>query len=432
MDSRFALECSPGSKLSLCLSAQTLRVLYNDITCFSGGRNPLSPPRFIAAILKQFAEEADSSVYRRCELSDLKEGSAAWKKLQDALCEKAAALLCRPRRTKTFSLNNAICSFSTSALAANESTVPYDWTGRKARKRTASSCYLYGKFEEYAAALLEEYASLSYSHRERIFFHSTCKCLEHAVSDQRALHLVSFSHPTIHYRFWPRPKGGALLSDPFLPYNYLVGYSMPETDASAVPQGGIQRHPASFRLSEILQISEAGSTDLTRAEIDALEDAIERKGIAYLFSENEDLWALVCFSKEGAAEYRKRLTNRPTGERIPELEAVLPGLPDGAEVWCLRDRRWKTTVYLRSFGGSVYLFSAQELTPKFLDILAAALLNAHGRGKRKTAEPEKKAQIAAELMQTYMNGLKENIISWNQRALAGADIWTDWIALTDH
>ena len=360
MHSRFQQKLIPGGKLPLRISSQTMRVLSNDITCFSDYETPISLSKLIAVILNQFADEAACSVYRRCEASSLKAGSDAWAKMQQNLCNKAAALLSRARKSHPISLNAALCEFSARDDVARESYIEYKWSSTERKKahitpKTPLKSFLYEDFQDYVAALLEEYAELSYSRREQIFFRDICVCLKDAEQHGKVLHLYRKDGS---FRFWPRPDG-ALLSDALLPYNYLVGYRTKEKpDGSLMWQS---RQPVSFRLSEIRSLSEAGSSDLTSIEAARLEDAIANYGVAYLFGENA--WTLVCFSPLGANDFHKRLINRPAGKRLSAIEELLPDFPAGSEIWRLEDRKWKINIYLRTFGKTVYRFSLQELTP---------------------------------------------------------------------
>ena len=436
MSSYFKQHLSAGGKLSLRLSSQTIRVLNYDITCFLDPRERPSLSKLVATILTQFADTADSSVHRCCESRLLRENTPEWKKAQDVLCDKVRALLCRSRKTVKISLNKDICIFSERSMVEQESVVPYAWTAeqRSKAKVRARPGYLYGTFQDYAAALLEEYASLSYGAREQIFYRSFCETLNKAKNAHIALHLTTFSMPDVVFRFWPRPDG-ALLSDPLLPYNYVVGYSLKEsTDGSLTPHYKKERLPASFRLSSIEQLSEAGLSDLNSTECDTLEDAIEEKGVPYLFSKkiSKKVWALVCFSKDGASDFRKRLINRPSGTRIPKIETLLTGFPTNAEVWLLKDLDWKMTAYLRSFGASIYLFSFEELTPDMLDTLIdeevqKLKIGTNQSEKSTETKATQRASVATKLEQTFLYDLKDEILHWHQDALSGMEQWDAWV-----
>ena len=426
MHSRFEQKLTPGGKLPLRISSQTMRVLCNDITCFSDYETPISLSKLIAVILNQFADEAECSVYRRCEGSSLKVGSDAWTKMQQNLCNKAAALLSRARKSHPISLNAALCEFSVQDTVARESYVEYKWSSTERKKahitpKTPSKSFLYEDFQDYVAALLEEYAELSYSRREQIFFRDICVCLKDAEQHRKALHLYRKDGS---FRFWPRPDG-ALLSDALLPYNYLVGYRTKEKpDGSLMWQN---RQPVSFRLSEIRGLSEAGPSDLTSAEATYLEDAIANHGIAYLFGESA--WTLVCFSPLGANDFHKRLINRPAGKRLSAIEELLPDFPVGSEIWRLDDRKWKIKIYLRTFGETVYRFSLQDLTPAIWDILVKEEVQIRYVGKKKALRQpsDVKAAASANLEQTFMSELPDDTSDWYQSALDSTKSWHIWV-----
>lgn len=426
MHSRFQQKLIPGGKLPLRISSQTMRVLSNDITCFSDYETPISLSKLIAVILNQFADEAACSVYRRCEASSLKAGSDAWAKMQQNLCNKAAALLSRARKSHPISLNAALCEFSARDDVARESYIEYKWSSTERKKahitpKTPLKSFLYEDFQDYVAALLEEYAELSYSRREQIFFRDICVCLKDAEQHGKVLHLYRKDGS---FRFWPRPDG-ALLSDALLPYNYLVGYRTKEKpDGSLMWQS---RQPVSFRLSEIRSLSEAGSSDLTSIEAARLEDAIANYGVAYLFGENA--WTLVCFSPLGANDFHKRLINRPAGKRLSAIEELLPDFPAGSEIWRLEDRKWKINIYLRTFGKTVYRFSLQELTPAVWDILVNDAIQMHCVGKKKAlCQPsDVEAAASVNLEQTFMSELPDDTSDWYQSALDSTKSWPVWV-----
>ena len=426
MHSRFEQKLIPGGKLPLRISSQTMRVLSNDITCFSDYETPISLSKLIAVILNQFADEAACSVYRRCEASSLKAGSDAWAKMQQNLCNKAAALLSRARKSHPISLNAALCEFSARDDVARESYIEYKWSSTERKKahitpKTPSKSFLYEDFQDYVAALLEEYAELSYSRREQIFFRDICVCLKDAEQHGKALHLYRKDGS---FRFWPRPDG-ALLSDALLPYNYLVGYRTKEKpDGSLMWQS---RQPVSFRLSEIRGLSEAGSSDLTSIEAARLENAIANYGVAYLFGENA--WTLVCFSPLGANDFHKRLINRPAGKRLSAIEELLPDFPAGSEIWRLEDRKWKINIYLRTFGKTVYRFSLQELTPAVWDILVKDAIQMHCVGKKKALcqQSDVEAVTSANLEQAFMSELPNDTSDWYQSALDSTKSWPVWV-----
>lgn len=437
MRSRFEKKSSAGAKLSLRLSSQTLRVLNNDVVCFSSPKVQLNLTQLVSTILVCFSSQANSSVHHCCEIISQDETSPEWKKTQDDLCKKAVALLTRSRRTQTITLNNDIIHFSQGSIAQYESTVLYPWTEEQRQKAKLPSCpdYLYSTFQDYVAALLEEYADLNYREREKIYYKETYENLDSA----HAFHLTTFSSPGDRFLFWPRPGNGSerenkdefLMSDPLLPYNYLVGYSVKENaDGSLPSQYKKERAPASFRLSTINDTAVvAGCSDLSQPECDKLEDLIKEYGVAYLFGER--FWALVCFSAGGAADFRKRLINRPAGTRMPKIEAFLPGLPAHAEVWMLQDTNWKITRYLRSYGDGVYLFSAQELTPEIYEVLIDAELQKQKRGKKKSGDPAEikatqRKKIDTQLRKTFLANLKEDTLNWYRSALSRMDHWDAW------
>lgn len=429
MHSRFEQKLTPGGKLPLRISSQAMRVLNNDITCFSDYEAPISLSKLIAVILNQFADEAECSVYRRCEVSSLKVGSDAWTKMQQNFCHKAVSLLSHARKSHPISLNAALCEFSVRDTIARESYVEYNWALSERKKahitpKTPPKSYLYEDFQDYVAALLEEYAELSYSRREQIFFRDICVCLKDAEQHGNALHLYRKDGA---FRFWPRTDG-ALLSDALLPYNYLVGYRAKENpDGSLVCQAPMARQPVSFRLSEIHSISKAGPSDLTPAENARLEDAIANYGIAYLFGESA--WTLVCFSPLGANDFHKRLINRPAGKRLSTIEELLSDFPVGSEIWRLDDRKWKIKIYLRTFGETVYRFSLQDLTPAIWDILVKDSIQMHCVGKKKALHQpsDVEAAVSANLKQTFMSELPDDTSDWYQSALDSAKSWPAWV-----
>lgn len=200
---------------------------------------------------------------------------------------------------------------------------------------------------KYLKALLEEYARLSPSDRERVYFS--------AQIEEVILPAVEAGYPlevTVNGRaFTVRPYG--VMADAYGAHMYLVGYSCPE---------GGQEQIASFRISRLEKLRLGKRSDrkrLTREEIRLLEKKLQKTGVQYLVGDVQQI--------------RLRLT--PTGQREFNQRSYMRPNPDsvsGGE-YTFSCTQLQVRNYFLSFGAEVEILSPESLRQTFADAYRKAL-----------------------------------------------------------
>lgn len=389
-----------GDSLYLRLSPYTWRILDNDRQCFYELGESISYSAFVERVLTHFYNyrtdlyTVESSVYHACKyrLPNSTPEDTNWIALEKELIKKVKARTQflhkkRPNNTANSAdpLNDlpdihytvGMFEFIGKPVLSKYNKVrdprdPAKWEFIKAElsvieKTTGSKpIYLYNDFRDYLCALLEEYAGLPYSLRERIFFRDICEEIESAQKlYQGACEIRFTTQDGRSYKL--KPYSTPVLSDTLLPYNYLVGFSSPVDP----PESALAVN--SFRLSTIRSIDDIVKLDLkqttaTEAESNAqIDRALRLYGVSYLSAiyHPDSAWitAEVEFSPQGVSDLRRRLTNRPQCERKPD--GTSGSAPKGTEVWLLTGYEWKLELYLMPFGADARILHAWRVQNKF-------------------------------------------------------------------
>ena len=387
-----------GDSLYLRLSPYAWRILDNDRQCFYELGESISYSAFVDRILTHFYNyktdlyTVESSVYHACKyrLPNSAPEDANWIALEKELIEKVKARTQylhkkRPNNTanSTDPLNDlpdihytaGMFEFIGKPVTGKYNKVrdprdPSKWEFIKAelsvKANKSKDQYLYNSFRDYLCALLEEYAGLPYSLRERIFFRDICEKIESAQKSNKGACEIHFTTQGGHsYKL--KPYSTPILSDTLLPYNYLVGFSSPADP----PESALAVN--SFRLSMIRSIDDIVKLDLkqttaTEAESNAqIDRAIRLYGVAYLSAvyHPDSAWITseVEFSPQGVSDLCRRLANRPQCERKPD--STSDSAPKETEVWLLTGYEWKLELYLMPFGADARVLRAWRVQNKF-------------------------------------------------------------------
>lgn len=389
-----------GDSLYLRLSPYTWRILDNDRQCFYELGESISYSAFVERVLTHFYNyrtdlyTVESSVHHACKyrLPNSTPEDTNWIALEKELIKKVKArtqFLHKKRPNNTANSDDPLNDLPDIHYTAgmfefigkpvlskyNKVRDPRDpakWEFIKAElsvieKTTGSKpIYLYNDFRDYLCALLEEYAGLPYSLRERIFFRDICEEIESAQKlYQGACEIRFTTQDGRSYKL--KPYSTPVLSDTLLPYNYLVGFSSPVDP----PESALAVN--SFRLSTIRSIDDIVKLDLkqttaTEAESNAqIDRALRLYGVSYLSAiyHPDSAWitAEVEFSPQGVSDLRRRLANRPKCERKPD--GTSGSAPKGTEVWLLTGYEWKLELYLMPFGADARILHAWRVQNKF-------------------------------------------------------------------
>lgn len=400
-------------KLHLRLSSYTRRVLDNDRSCFYSSEQNVSDSRLISDILERFYHytsdfyTVESSISFACDTACGKlppkvPHKAARNEMQNRLIRKARLRMQRfpPKpanqntpgddpRCQPLYINPSVSMLQFFGAAKKPDPTKEAFAIRESQITDGENVPVYTSFRDYLCTLLEEYAELPYSLRERIFFRELCEKIEHGVKIHDGQCLINVFWKDLFspsgngdegrsgpYQVFPYSVSGAasysspILSDALLPYNYLVGFIYQGDDSFSLLT------PASFRLSQISDVQiiphKTAPKDLQRYKT-TLERATRWGGVAYLSAATAALGsrikAQIRLTPQGVQTFRQTLIDRPLCRLIdPHPENA----PDGSETWELTGPQWQLERYLFPFGTEVCVLKPQEL----VDALTARHLQA--------------------------------------------------------
>ena len=150
----------------------------------------------------------------------------------------------------------------------------------------------------YIKCLLEEYATLPYIQRERIFNKKIFLDIERACAENRLIRVYTSGNKKNYTEVYPY----RILTDSMNTRSYLACYGKKEKNA--------EPKIASFRMSTLKNyriMSQDGS--LSASEIDALESAIQKRGVGFLLGEETEIQ--VRLTAAGKKLYETKLFSRP-------------------------------------------------------------------------------------------------------------------------
>lgn len=198
----------------------------------------------------------------------------------------------------------------------------------------------YNAPSKYLKALLEEYARLSPSKREKIYYAPIIKKqLEPALASGRLLEVQPGDRA-----FYIKPYG--LMSDPFNSHIYLVGLTFPVDTPSA------QATVASFRISRLIQIKQKKqSGKLSPEERRVIEKHLRQVGVQYLVGSSDRI--KVRLSPTGRQAFLQRSYMRPVPEQVE------------GDVYTFRCTAMQIRNYFLSFGKDAEILEPLSLRQVF-------------------------------------------------------------------
>lgn len=206
--------------------------------------------------------------------------------------------------------------------------------------------YYKGNVRRYMNALLEEYATYPYHQRERIYWRELLDQFEQAMKD-RCQMKIQIKNKEENYTLYIKPYGHCLDSEHL--YNYLVVKSRRINEK--------EWRIASLRLSRIAKFSflrESGG--LTKEECAEIRNAIENKGVPYLFDVNREEKVTVYLTETGKSLYDTILHLRP--ERRVGLDN------NTFEFSCTQQQ---AKVYFFQFGEEARILAPSNLAENFAE-----------------------------------------------------------------
>lgn len=203
---------------------------------------------------------------------------------------------------------------------------------------------------QYMSAVIEEYCSLPFIERERIFKKDIYDTIELACDGRYILKITTNNneHEVYPYKIMP---------DPLHTQDYLTCYSINKetNDKKAV----------SFNIARIKEAeikSRKNKFHLNEYEIKYLEEQIAKRTPAYLTREAKTVE--VKLNKHGMEIFKKKLFNRP----VPVKES---STQDGI-IYVFDCTDFQTLNYFLPFGADAEIISPPELRKKFIDIFTKA------------------------------------------------------------
>ena len=201
---------------------------------------------------------------------------------------------------------------------------------------------------KYLKALVEEYARLSPSERERVYYRDFIRDTLQSAIDAGYLLSVSLGQR----KFWVKPY--KVMADPHNSHLYLVGVSRPE--GSPVDQGKI----ASFRITRLSQVRHRSqpSGKITADERRDIEKKLQSVGVQYLIGEADHI--RLSLTAEGTREFMQRSYMRPVPDKIE------------AGVYHFSCTPQQIRNYFLSFGAWVKILEPESLRQEFMQFYQQA------------------------------------------------------------
>ena len=161
----------------------------------------------------------------------------------------------------------------------------------------------YSAPSKYLKALLEEYARLSPSERESVYYGQTItQAIQPAIDAGHLLEMQVGGKP-----FWLRPY--ALMADPFNSHLYLVGFAR-RTDKDAA-----EEQIASFRITRLQRVKmKRQSGKIHAEERRQIEKQLQQVGVQYLVGAQDHI--KVRLTEAGRQNFLRRSYMRPTPELV--------------------------------------------------------------------------------------------------------------------
>ena len=215
----------------------------------------------------------------------------------------------------------------------------------------------YQKMTAYCKAVLEEYAALPALRREEVFYRERYELIRRSIAQRRQLKVVTrsgTSYAVFPYRIVP---------DPLSTTQYLVCYTAPPGAGKHAMQ------PSSLRICFLKEVALRSSGILTKKEQEALERAVEKRGVQFLLTDTVEV--VVRFTERGLNSYRHMLHLRPDYDpaasrdgryvfHCTEAQAAYYFFKLGADVEILAPRSLRESFAAR-YRDAAALYAGQEV-----------------------------------------------------------------------
>ena len=211
----------------------------------------------------------------------------------------------------------------------------------------------YGRPGLYIRSIIEEYCSLPFIKRERIYRKDIYETIEKACAEKKILKIKA-NYYGKNQLFYVYPY--KVIPDPFHTQAYLVCYSRKAEDEEK------DKIVASFSMARISSPTMLTKTfHLNKQEINNIETQIANYSPAYLIGRPEQI--SVRLTKKGKQSYQSRLYSRP--EKIESLSTD--------DVYVFDCTQQQIFNYFFSFGADAEIISPEYLRNRFKNVHEKAL-----------------------------------------------------------
>lgn len=207
----------------------------------------------------------------------------------------------------------------------------------------------YSAPSKYLKALVEEYARLSPSDRERVYFRSLIEHTLQPALDAGYLLSVQMGKKC----FWVKPY--AVIADPFNSHLYLVGLSRLQGTPAEEEQ------IASLRITRLAKVKHMSrpSGRLTADDRRNIEKKLQSTGVQYLIGKPEKI--RLRLNQAGKREFFQRSYMRPVPDDV------------AGDVYEFNCTPMQIRNYFLSFGANVEILEPESLRQDFMDFYRQAL-----------------------------------------------------------
>lgn len=251
---------------------------------------------FMNIVFKNFYPEAKASItlyldYKKKQLMDIIESNSGISSAQNTIINQL--LLHEQKDYEDYIQFQAKNKYISHIYRINTDNLKY----LKSKECKESEPYNQ-KLGLYLKCIIEEYASLPYMKRERIFFKEWYDMVLQAIETNSLLKITTGNHK--HFYVWPF----SLESDTLSTRLYLTGF------AKDAKNERTPKHPASFRIPNLYDIKILRQSGrLTKEDTSLLRETISKRKVQFLLDNEEDIH--IRLTKKGIYKYNSQLYMRP-------------------------------------------------------------------------------------------------------------------------
>ncbi|MCD7715094.1 MAG: WYL domain-containing protein [Lachnospiraceae bacterium] len=357
-------------KIRIPLSDRAKIIIAEDMDVF----NVSKTSTFINTVFHNFKSEATSSVslylqQREIELDNLFSQTvpdSTRKKKSEKTIDELYPQTALDDASRKKAINIILNAEAKKILEQTEKYVASKGEGKLYRINDKNKEYLLEECEEnrfysrpgqYVRSVIEEYCSLPFIKRERIYKKEVYDIINRACTEKRILKIKADYYGK-EQLFYVYPY--KIVLDTFHTQSYLVCYSRKAEETEK------DKTTASFSMARVNMPAMLTKTFyLSKQEITDIENQISRHSPAYLVGKTERIG--VRLTEKGKRSYQQRLYSRP--ERIQDLSS------DADDIYVFDCTQLQIYNYFFSFGAEAEIIYPEELRARFKRDLENALKN---------------------------------------------------------